>query len=137
MKTIANRLIVFAASALALGTLAFGQNRLTADIPFAFQTPNGTWAAGTYQLTPQANSAAHAVVIRNMATNKVAIAGHAMLDYTASSSKPVLKFLCGQGVCALTAIRTSSGTLEYSVSHKSKNAEWAVVEVPLKTLATD
>jgi len=137
MKTIANRLLVFAASALALGTLAFGQNRMTADIPFAFQTPGASWAAGTYTLTPQANSGAHTVVIRNAATNKAAIAGNAIVDYTEASDKPVLKFLCGHGVCALTAIRTTSGTFEYSVSRQSKNAEWTVVEVPLKTLATD
>ena len=51
MKNIANRLIVLAASAFALGTVAFGQTRMTAEIPFAFHTVTGTLPAGTTRST--------------------------------------------------------------------------------------
>ena len=50
MKNVANRLIVFAVSALAFGTTAFGQTkRMTAEIPFAFRT--ATTASGLPPIT--------------------------------------------------------------------------------------
>ena len=36
MKSITNRLFVFAATAVFLGTTAFGQTTMRADVPFAF-----------------------------------------------------------------------------------------------------
>jgi len=56
MKNIANRMIVFAVSALAFGTVAFGQTRMTADIPFAFRTATGKLPAGTYELRQHPNN---------------------------------------------------------------------------------
>ena len=47
MKSIANRLFLFAAAALSLGTAAYGQNILKADIPFAFRGPGGAPSGGT------------------------------------------------------------------------------------------
>src|SRR5947209_2924205 len=41
MKSIANRLFLFAAAALSLGTVAYGQTTVKADVPFAFRTPGG------------------------------------------------------------------------------------------------
>jgi hypothetical protein len=37
MKSIANRLFVVAAAALSLGTAAYGQSPLKANVPFAFR----------------------------------------------------------------------------------------------------
>src|SRR5580693_4314566 len=112
MKTIANRMIVIAASVLALGTVAFGQTRLTAEIPFEFKTATGTLPAGTYEFLPQANSASHSVLIRNTTTWKAFYAGNPVHDiYSKAADKPVVEFVCGRGSCTLTAIRTSSGAL--------------------------
>ena len=138
MKTLANRLIVFATGVFALGTLAYGQTRMTAEIPFAFHTVTASLPAGTYQFTPQPNSGGRSVVIRNTETRKVSFAGNSLVDtYRRASDKPVVEFLCSRDNCALKAIRTSSGSLEYSVPRKLKNAEVAVISVPLKTFATD
>src|SRR5580704_1620316 len=48
MKSIANRLFVFAAFALSLGTFAYGQTTLKANVPFAFAVPGGPAQAGQY-----------------------------------------------------------------------------------------
>jgi hypothetical protein len=90
LKTIANRLIVFAVSSIALGTMAFGQTRMTAEIPFAFRTVNGDLPAGN----PMYNA------------------------YRIATDAPVVEFLCGASGCALKALRTSEGSLEYAVRHK-------------------
>ena len=54
MKTLANRIMMFAASALVLGTVAYGQTQLTVTIPFAFRTANTTLPSGTYVFNRQA-----------------------------------------------------------------------------------
>jgi hypothetical protein len=38
MKSFTNRLAVFAASPVVLGTMAYGQTTLNVEIPFAFHT---------------------------------------------------------------------------------------------------
>ena len=48
MKSITNRLFVFAATAVFLGTTAFGQTTMRADVPFAFHVPGGGVDAGNY-----------------------------------------------------------------------------------------
>jgi hypothetical protein len=138
MKTIANRLIVFAAGVFALGSVAYGQTRMTAEIPFAFHTATASLPAGTYQFAPQANSGGHMVVIRNVETRNASLAGWAVHNvYDTAKNKPVVEFLCGANGCSLKAIRTAAGSLEYPAQHKSKKAEVAVISVPLKSLATD
>jgi hypothetical protein len=140
MKTIANRLIVFAASAIALGTVAYGQTRMTAQIPFAFHTVNGTLPAGTYEFSKEHGFAlADTVVIRNVATGGMAFAGHSLYNsYGRTPNGPRAVFVCGKDGCSLKAIRTWDAALEYNVP-KSRNAEqaMAVITVPLKPLSTD
>ena len=69
MKTIANRIIVIAASVIALGTVAYGQTTMTAEIPFAFRAASATLPAGTYTFDTS-SGIAHSVVIRNAATQR-------------------------------------------------------------------
>src|ERR1700728_4296318 len=47
MKNIANRIFLFTAAALSLGTAAYGQT-LKADVPFAFRAVGTPSAAGRY-----------------------------------------------------------------------------------------
>ena len=138
MTNIANRLIVIAAGALALGSMAYGQSRMTADVPFAFRTVSGTLPAGSYEIAPQSNDSFHAVVLRNAATRKAVYAGTAMLDtWKRAADKPVIQFACVNGACALKSIQTLSGTLEYAPASKSKKAEIAVISIPLKAANAD
>jgi len=139
MKTIANRLIVFAAGALALSTVAFGQTRMTAEIPFSFHTVSGTLPPGTYSFDRiRGVGLSQAVVLTNSKTKTSVVAGNPMFDsWHKSPGAPVVVFACTRDVCALKAIRTSEGTSEYAVPHNPGRAEVAEISVPLKTLSVD
>ncbi len=139
MKSIATRMIVFAGSVFALGTMAFGQTNMTAEIPFAFHTANGTLLAGTYRLTSATGSLSRMVLLRNTKTQAAAYAGNSMVDTSKrAGDSPVVVFACSPEVCSLKAIRTAAGTLEYNVP-KSKKSEHAlaVLEIPLKGHVAD
>jgi hypothetical protein len=144
MKTVANRLIVFAASALALGTVAFGQERMTAEVPFAFHTVDSVLPAGTYEFTPvRLASVSHLLSVRNTATNESTAVGLPVFDqYNKSTgANPTLTFVCQAGACQLKAIRTSNGTLNYPVTRPSrsaaKEAQVAVITIPAKVSSGD
>ena len=137
MMIVANRLIVFAAGTIAVGAAAFGQTRMTAQIPFAFRTANGTLPAGTYEIDETHNGGSnHVVILRNTASQKAAFAGYPMYnEYRKAPGAPVVEFACVDGDCSLKAIRTASSSLEYNAPGKSRHDETkvAVVSVPLKT----
>jgi hypothetical protein len=141
MKTIANRIVVIAAGAIALGTVAYGQTHMTAEIPFAFHTAAGTLPAGTYEFSQStAAGMENIVAIRNAATLHSAFAGHAMYNvYSKAHGAPVAEFTCVKDSCTLTALRTWSGSYEYAAPRKPKDVEkdLAVISVPLKPVATD
>ena len=138
MKTIANRLIVIAASALAFGTVAFGQTRMTAEIPFAFRTATGTLPAGTYEIRETSN-AAHMVILRNIASQKSGFAGNPTYNtYRTAASGAALEFACVERNCSLKAIRTANASLEYRVpKSKDDSSKIAVISIPLKPLNAD
>jgi hypothetical protein len=140
MKTIANRLIIIAASAIAFGSVAFGQTRMTAEIPFAFHTVSGTLPAGTYEFRETSvGSASHMVLIRNTASQKSAFAGNPTYNaYRKGADSPVLEFACVERGCSLKAIKTAWASLEYVVpKNKDDSGKVAVVSIPLKPLNAD
>jgi hypothetical protein len=143
MKTIANRMIVFAASALAFvasGTSAFGQTRVVAEIPFAFHTVNGTLPAGTYEIRETGSAGTpHVVLLRNTSTEEAAFAGNPVFDaYRKASTGSVVEFACAGHDCSLKAVRTNVGSLEYSVPRKSKDGEkMAVISIAMRPLNAD
>ena len=141
MKTIAKRILVIAGSVIALGTTAFGQNRMTAEIPFAFHTATGTLPAGTYEFSPgRAAGMDNIVAIRSSATRQSSFAGQAIYNvYNKAHGAPVAEFTCIRGTCTLTAVRTWSGSYEYAAPRKPKDVEknLAVISVPLKPISTD
>src|SRR5580693_78760 len=98
---IANRMIVFAAGVIAFGTVAFGQTRMTAEIPFAFHTASGTLPAGTYELREtQTGGFPHMVILRNVATHKGGFAGNPMYNpYRTAASGAVVEFACIDSNC--------------------------------------
>jgi hypothetical protein len=139
MKNIANRMIVFAASALAFGTVAFGQTRMVAEVPFAFHTVNGTLPAGTYEVREMSAGVTHVVVLRNTGTEKSAFAGNPTYNaYRKAANGPVLEFACSGHECSLRAIRSSSSSLEYAAPKKSKDGEkMAVISIAMKPVNAD
>jgi len=141
MKTIANRLIVFAVSAIAFGTVAFGQTRMVAEIPFAFHTAKGTLPAGTYELRDtQVGGAPHMVILRNTVTYQSGFAGNPTFNaYRTAGNGSALVFSCVEKNCALTAVRTSGYSLEYRAPRISRNEEGkvAVISIPVRQVNAD
>jgi len=136
MKNVANRLIVFAVSALAFGTTAFGQTtRMTAEIPFAFRTATGTLPAGTYLFTEAPSShGQHVMVAENRATGKSQMIGIPLADTWAKAHPASLEFACIGSACRLQAMNTGTGRLVYQTPHprKDERALVSVVSVPVK-----
>jgi hypothetical protein len=130
MKTLVNRLTMFAAATLALGTMAYGQT-VKAEIPFAFRTANATLPAGTYMLY-RANAAWEPTRLWNPASRKSVLMLGAAVDYV-PNAQPRLVFACGSEGCALREVRTSERTVTYPVPHRSawKQEAVAVISVPL------
>jgi hypothetical protein len=66
MKSITNRIFVFAAFALSLGTFAYGQTTLKANVPFAFAVPGGPAQAGQYTIQIENGAGGKVVHISNL-----------------------------------------------------------------------
>jgi hypothetical protein len=139
MKNVANRLIVFAVSALAFGTAAFAQTVTTAEIPFAFRTVTGTLPSGTYRFTETRTSGNSLMVIENATTGEKRMIGAPMFDHwgTANKRVPSVDFVCVDGACSLKALNTGEGALVYQTPRQSRsdNAQVSVISVPAKTTA--
>jgi hypothetical protein len=140
MKTIANRLIVFAASAIAFGTVAFGQTRMTAEIPFAFRTVSASLPAGNYEVRETSVGASfHMMSLWNTATQKGVFVGNPIYNpYRRAASGTQLEFVCMDRKCSLKAIRSVNASLEYPTPGKSKDdSKVAVVTIPVKLVNAD
>ena len=136
MKTLTNRLVIFAASAVLLGTAAYGQDRLKADIPFAFHTATASLPAGSYEFDA---SLRDVTTIRslNTASHKGVFAMSSPLDTYKATAKPNAEFLCENGNCVLNAINTGAGSYRYPVQHKSKRDKEALAVLIDLTGVTD
>ena len=110
MKSIANRLFLFSAAALSLGTAAYGQTTLKADVPFAFQMPGGATAAGQYTVQLDSTASGKIVHINNRQTRRSALSLANKLDSKAHEAiAPRLVFRCGQAGCQLSEVWTPEG----------------------------
>ena len=130
MKSLINRIALFAAGAVVLGTMAFGQSRImTAKIPFAFRTANGVLPAGEYAvLEPMRNSSV--TTLRNTVSHKTVSVIGMPADYGKAGDAEI-GFRCGSSDCSLAWIRTSDRKVSYG-SGKAPKDELAVVTVPIR-----
>jgi hypothetical protein len=118
MKSITNRLFLFAAAALSLGTVAYGQTTLKADVPFAFQTAAGPAAAGSYTIQLQNNGGQSIVHISNQETGRNVLSLTYKVDDRANKAvAPHLVFRCAEEGCQLSEIWTSEGGYGIPVRH--------------------
>jgi hypothetical protein len=133
MKTFTNRIALFAAGAVVLGTMAYGQNSVVkAEIPFAFEASGKTLKAGEYVLSPvQSRDGARIVVLRGVVSKQSVITIGTPVDPYATGSSAIL-FRCNADGCALAGMRSSEGTVTYGSAHKTPRAkEAAMIAVPL------
>jgi hypothetical protein len=129
---------MFAASAVAFGTMAFGQTQMKAEIPFAFRTPNATLPAGSYLVSePSTNGVTRLLQFRNTSTRQAAVAISNPIDLSRTAgAHPSVLFLCNSDGCTLSAIKTFNGTFNYPVHNKSAREKEALTlrSIPLTAL---
>jgi hypothetical protein len=121
MKTLANRIVMFAASAVLLGTMAYGQEHMRAEIPFAFNAADAPLPAGNYEFdSPTIHGSGTTIRVLNSDSHKVVIVLSLPLDpYHKAADVPTANFVCQRGTCQLNSIRTYAGTYQYPATHKS------------------
>jgi hypothetical protein len=132
MKSFANRLAKFAASAVVLGTMAYGQTTMNAAIPFAFHTANSTLPAGNYTVN-RVTTATNTMRLYNTETRRGVFVGSLPVDWYSAVQKPVLVFACAEQGCTLREIKTSNGTYTYPERRQTARDREAVslIQVPL------
>jgi hypothetical protein len=133
MKSIANCLFLFAAAALSLGTAAYGQNTLKADVPFAFRGPAGTAeTAGYYIVRVENNGSGYVAQIRDRDTGRgvVSLTNQLYNNKVGAAIAARLVFRCIEGAgCQLSEIWTPNGGFSVPVKH-FRDAEY-VTSIPL------
>jgi hypothetical protein len=119
MKSIANRLFLFAAAALSLGTVAYGQTTLKADVPFAFRLPGGATTTGHYSVRIEENGNGPIAQIRDRDTGRgVATIANRLYNKVGAAVTPRLVFRCTDGAgCQLSEIWTRTGGFAVPVKH--------------------
>jgi hypothetical protein len=130
MKSFTNRLATFAASAVVLGTMAYGQTTMKAEIPFAFHTANATLPAGNYAVD-RLTTATNTMRLYNTQTRRSVFVGSLPVDWYSTVAKPVLVFACAEQRCTLREIKTSNGTYSYPAAHKQAHDRDAVSTIEI------
>ena len=107
MKSFINRFAVFAASAVVLGTMAYGQT-MKAEIPFAFHTANASLPAGNYVIDRVSGAGFNNVLrLYNTDSHRSVVAVSTPLDmYSGTAQKSAVVFACGGQGCTLREIKT-------------------------------
>lgn len=136
MKNIASKIVVFAVSAVALATAAFGQTQkvaMKAEIPFAFHTSNGTMPAGRYAVIDNYAGVAGVFALRNTASNKTVVVLGSPADNIPSET-PSVTFRCEDG-CELAAIRTAGHIFSFGNHWSPRAREVAILATSVTTAA--
>lgn len=129
MKSIVNKAVVFAVSAVVLGTAAWAQSSVTtvmwAKIPFAFQTARGTMPAGEYKVVEGFNGVPGMLALESGATRKTVVTIGTLADWKDSGTTSIV-FRCDDD-CVLTAVKTRSHTVAYGGDRASHGREIAIL----------
>jgi hypothetical protein len=138
MKTIANRIFQCAAGVMLLGASAFGQNIMTANIPFAFHANGVTLPAGSYRVDTSTTHGSTAVIhLRDAAATKSALAIGTPMDFKATADQaPRLVFHCKDSGCDLRQVCMPYATYGYP-SHVKDRSDDRVALIPLATPKAD
>jgi len=107
---IANRLMIIAVSAAALGTMAYGATETsTAQIPFAFHTAGRTLPAGSYGVARNFAGVNGMIRICNTETLKAAVV-LGISNQAPGTSVTALRFSCDDG-CELIGVRSRNNVV--------------------------
>ena len=86
--------------ALTLGSAAYGQSRLIADIPFSFRINGTEIPASTYSVERMQNSASNVVLLTDGHNHKMAMG---ISDHYGEQNAPRLIFSCREGKACMLA----------------------------------
>lgn len=111
MKITAFRLALAAAAMLAVASTASAQ-KLTAEIPFAFEAGGVRMQPGSYSVALDRSSNSRVVHIFNENERRgvAAVPQSANTPLFSQATRPALTFACNQGRCTLAGMRDSSAT---------------------------
>jgi len=115
--------VLLTAAVLAVGTATVNaQTRVTAEIPFAFQTLDGMHPAGHYQIT-RAAQGLEAIRLTNLDTQTTTMSV-GVLGGASGDQRPRLVFHCGDsGACRLAGMWTGDGQAWTFAANRKKAAE--------------
>src|SRR6266853_1390289 len=102
MKSITNRLFLFAASALFLATAAYGQTTLRFEVPFGFRVADGAVTAGEYMINMEATGNWKTARLLNLTTHQSVLSVGRRLsrnEETAPGTARIV-FRCTDEACA-------------------------------------
>jgi hypothetical protein len=130
MKSITNRLFVFAATAVFLGTTAFAQTTMRADVPFGFHVSGGGVDAGNYLIHVENGGTGKVVTIYNNDSHHSALAvTFQLFAKPGEAIRPRLVFRCGGTGCALSEVWTLDGG--YGIQQGKPRAHEYLASIPL------
>jgi hypothetical protein len=111
--------------------MAYGQPPITVEIPFAFRAGTAMLPAGSY-LFYHSPGAVTKMTVENAASHQIVYSVGAYMDSNDTPAEASAVFVCTDGSCWLSAIRTHDGTLNYA-RHKiarDQSARVSVVSIP-------
>lgn len=122
MKKNLNRTLILAVAGLAFGAAAYGQDKITANIPFAFRTADGLHSAGVYQVVTRENM----IVLQLRSPNGHAVNLPISTPRTSGpgEARPRFVFNCkDDGGCALAQVWMGDGRgFSYAPAAKAETA---------------
>jgi hypothetical protein len=135
MKTLGNRMLMFAAGAIVLGTMAHAQDKLQVEVPFAFRAGTVTLPSGSYFIHRLSLQSATSMVLEDVASHRTVYASSAFIDVNEKVGEPSVVFTCIGGSCSLSKIKMASGTIVYPARKKvaQEQGTVSVVSIPMKT----
>jgi len=141
MKSLMNRIAIVAAGALMAGTAAYGQEKVVAEIPFAFQMSGFAMPAGNYEVIGRPGGASIIFAFRNLTTGKTGLAANGIFTANQTPSGTTqLVFACSGPKCALAAVKTSAGARNYYPTMKlsaREKEELATVEIAVRAVKAE
>jgi hypothetical protein len=136
MKTNWIRTLILSAAALTMGSTAYAQSRLVAEIPFSFRVNGTELPAGSYSVERPMNTARDVVQLSNGRNIKVVFGFTAHADKQAPAR---LIFSCDAGTgCALVQVWDSHGAgLEFRKAKMTSSEKERLAVVLLRRSEAD
>ncbi len=129
-----NMTLAVAALTIAAGTLS--AQSLKAEIPFAFRVNGQLLQPGEYRVSINNTGGTQLLMVSSYEQKRTVIAMPAIRNPVSKewlqAGTPKLRFVCGEGACALNRIWTGQGdTLDFRTRH-GKDGELHAMEITLR-----